>query len=139
MKNMRLSYWLAMSVLAMVLLAGCSNGKDNNNADLGGTTSQTQESTSAGTAGGTSGAGESSMDGSGAADETDRTTNGETGGAGMTGGNGGTSSKENDKSTETTTRAGEESGGVIDGLIDDVEKGVDDLTGEPNGESGESR
>ncbi len=51
MKNMRLSCWLAMTVLAMVLLAGCSNGNDNNNPDMGGTTSQTQESTSGGTTG----------------------------------------------------------------------------------------
>ncbi len=53
----------------------------------------------------------------------------------MTGGNGGTSSKENDTSADTTTKAGEESGGVIDGLINDVEKGVDELTGEPNAET----
>lgn len=106
MKRIRITCCMLFLVLAFSSLTGCGNRNDMNS---NGTTAQTQ---------------------SGA--ET-VPSSGETGGAGMTGGNGGTTTNggtENGGSPTGATRAGEETGGVINGLMNDVERGVENITGE---------
>ncbi|MDO4268390.1 MAG: hypothetical protein Q4C73_07945 [Eubacteriales bacterium] len=105
MKKIRVSCCIMLLAFAMLCLAGCSSKSDRSRETTGG--SQTTEAQTSG----------------GSDNGSDRETAGmdkETGGAGMTGGNGGTS---------TGGAAAEKDGGVIDGLIDDVEEGVEDVTG----------
>lgn len=111
MKKIRKSVWMLFFVLMMCSVAAC--GRSNtNNAGQGTTTGQT------------SGAG----NGTGANDTGTNGTTGTTGtaGAGETAGtSGGVNGMENGNGAVTE----ESSTGVINGLIDDVERGVNDLTG----------
>lgn len=115
MKRIRITCCALLFVLAVLSLAGCSNGNDMNS---NGTTAATQP------AGGSTGSGGESAGFEG----------GETGGAGMMGGNGGTTTNggagNGGAVNGATQAADDETAGVIDGLINDVERGVEDLTGE---------
>ena len=102
MKKIKMSLCILLLSLTVVGLAGCSNKNSTDQSKAGGQTTQAET-----TAGQTTGAG----------------AEGQTGGAGMSGGNGGTSTGGSTENEESST-------GVIDGLMDDVENGVDDLTGE---------
>lgn len=104
MKKIRMSFCILLLTLTVFGLAGCS---DKNNGNQGTTTSQSSQTESS--------SGQSSS-GSGASAES--------GGSGMSGESGGTGGSAGAGSQE------ESSTGVIDGLMDDVEKGVDDLTGQ---------
>lgn len=107
MKKIRMSFCILLLTLTVFGLAGCS---DKNNGNQGTITSQSSQTESS--------SGQSSS-GSGASEESSGSgMSGESGGSGGAGGSAGAGSQE------------ESSTGVIDGLMDDVEKGVDDLTGQ---------
>lgn len=104
MKKIRISFCILLLSLMVAGLAGCSNRDNANQGTTGGRT--TQAETSAG------------QTGSGAA--------GQSGGSGMENGSGSSGNGGNSSGSGQD----ESSTGVIDGLMDDVENGVNDLTGE---------
>ncbi len=113
MKKIRKSVWMLLFVLMIFSMTAC--GRNNtNNTGQGSDTSQSSgvpnggENTGGGT--GTTGAG-------GAAEGAGGTSGSTTGAAGGSSGAG------------STGRPEESSTGVINGLIDDVERGVNDVTG----------
>lgn len=116
MKKIKISTFIFLMALAVFALTACTN-RGSSSAQQ--STGSTQQSTA------------------GAGGAQDSTQNGESGGADMTGGadsqpgtngsagNTGGAAQESGAAMEETT-----SGGVIDGLIDDVDQGVRDMTGD---------
>lgn len=103
MKKIRFAVCVMMLALAMFCMTGCGN-KDNSGQ---GSSSQTTTSSS-------------------------KESGSTSGGTDQTGGNTEGSSSENGTAGSTGSSGANESGsgGVIEGLVDDVERGVDDLTGD---------
>ncbi|MCD8222545.1 MAG: hypothetical protein LUD07_10285 [Clostridiales bacterium] len=122
MKKAKALMLVLMTVAAVLALTACSRRKSSDGSDastsgaIESTTGGTSDSDSGNTAGGTS-----ESDSSGI-------TGGSDSGTGMNGEgtNGGNSGSSNTGENNTDT----ESGGVIDGLIDDAETAVDDLADE---------
>ncbi|MDD3253186.1 MAG: hypothetical protein PHV18_11565 [Lachnospiraceae bacterium] len=109
MKKIRISFCTLLLMLTMISLVGC--GSTNKSGESRGTT-QTESSS-----------GQSSSSGGG----TETTTGGSRGNVGESGSGNGTGES---GSTGAGGSAREESStGVIDGLMNDVEKGAEDLTG----------
>ena len=107
MKKIRISFCTLLLMLAMISLVGC--GSTNKSGGSQGT-SQTESSSGQGSSTGSEGGSET-------------TTGGSRGGAGESGS--GTSGTGGSMQEESST-------GVIDGLMDDVEQGAEDLTGNGN-------
>ncbi len=106
MKKIRIAACVMMLALVMLCMTGCG---DKNNSGQGSTA---QTTTSASSESGST-----------------------TGGMDQTGQNAGGSESGSTGSTGSSNAAGTNestSGGVIEGLVDDVERGVDDLTGDSN-------
>ena len=113
MRKVRMSFCVLLIALTVFLVTGCTNRNNTGN----------------GTAGGTTGGGTTTESTSGAG--TNGAAAGESGGAGVNGGNGGTTGGAGTMNSGGTNGTGNgESGGVIDGIVNDVEKGVNDITGE---------
>ena len=104
MKKVRVSCCAMLLVFAVLGMTGCVNQDKGSGNETGTSTGSPSSYEETSFEAGSSGA--------------ER----ETGGAGMSGGNGGNA--DGSRMEETT------GGGVIDGLIHDVEKGVDEITGE---------
>lgn len=127
MKKIRISFCILLLALTVAGLAGCSNNKDKGQGSTGGSTTQTETSSGA-QSGGASGESSSGVTNS-------------TGGSGEAGSGKSGSGTNGSGTNGSGGSAGEESStGVIDGLMDDVERGVEDLTGETgSGAADESR
>lgn len=104
MKKIRIAVCAMMLALAMLCMTGCG---DKNNSGQGSTA---QTTTSASSESGNT---------TGGMDQTGGSMNGSESGSANSSGSG------NSAGTNEST-----SGGVIEGLVDDVERGVDDLTGD---------
>ena len=109
MKKIRIAVCVMMLAAVMLCMTGCG---DKNNSGQG---SSAQTTTSASSESGST---------TGGMDQTGQNTGGSEGGS--TGSAGSTGSSDAAGTNEST------SGGVIEGLVDDVERGVDDLTGDSN-------
>lgn len=114
MKKIRVSCCAMLLVFAVLGMTGCVNQDKGNGTGTGTSAGSPSSYEETSFEAGSSGAGK------------------ETGGAGMSGGNGGTSSAggKADSSGDGSRMEETTAGGVIDGLIHDVEKGVDEITGE---------
>lgn len=110
MKKMKMSALLMLTLLSLFCLTAC--GSNKNNAGTGTSAAQSSQAT---TGANTESTGNSSGVTSGTANSTGGTSGSTSGTAGTSGA--GSSDRE------------ESSPGVIEGLMDDVEDGVEDLTG----------
>lgn len=119
MKKMKISVLFLLTLTAVLLLSACGNNKNNAGSQSSG--AQTNQSSSAAPTESTGGAGISESSGS-------------VSGAGNTGNSNGTGNTGNTGSAGTgasdKTDPEESSSGVLEGLMDDVEQGVEDLTGD---------
>lgn len=118
MKKIRKSVWMLLFVLMIFSMTAC--GRNNtNNTGQGSGTSQSSGVTNGGenAGGGTGTTGAGTTGAGGAAEGAGGTSGSTTGAAGSSSGAG------------STGRTEESSTGVINGLIDDVERGVNDVTG----------
>lgn len=119
MKKTKISVLFLLTLTAVLLLSACGNNKNNAGSQSSG--AQTNQSSSAAPTESTGGAGISESSGS-------------VSGAGNTGNSNGTGNTGNTGSAGTgasdKTDPEESSSGVLEGLMDDVEQGVEDLTGD---------
>lgn len=113
MKKMKYGLFVMLFVLSVFALTACS--RDSGSGNKTGTTQSTGQTTSR--ASDESGSNQSDSNQSGSAQS-------------------GTSQSSSGSMESTEDMEDTESTGVIDGLVDDVEKGVDDIVGDTNGASG---
>ena len=125
MKKIRKSVWMLLFVLMIFSMTAC--GRNNTNQSGQGSSGAGQSSgvTSGAETAGTG----NGMAGTGAATGTSGGTTGNTTGAGNNTGTGNQTGEGNTAGNGNTARPEESSTGVINGLIDDVERGVNDVTG----------
>ncbi len=109
MKKMKIPVLFLLALLSVFCLTACGNNK--NDSTTGTSAPQTSQSSSS------------------AASESSGGSN-DTGSTGDSGNNGSSAGTKNDGANAAYNENEESSSGVLDGLMDDVEQGVDDLTGD---------